>query len=73
MKKLGIKRKNLTLHSYRHTYAVFLSMEGYSQSELKYMTRHDSLKELQRYMTHMTPELELKNIEAARLFQKFIA
>ena len=73
MKKLRIKRKNLTLHSYRHTYAVFLSMEGYSQSELKYMTRHDSLKELQRYMTHMTPELELKNIEAARLFQKFIA
>ena len=73
MKKLGMKRKNLTLHSYRHTYAVFLSMEGYSQSELKYMTRHDSLKELQRYMTHMTPELELKNIEAARLFQKFIA
>ena len=73
MKKLGMKRKNLTLHSYRHTYAVFWSMEGYSQSELKYMTRHDSLKELQRYMTHMTPELELKNIEAARLFQKFIA
>lgn len=73
MKKLGIKRKNLTLHSYRHSYAVFLSMEGYSQSELKYMTRHDSLKELQRYITHMTPELELKNIEAARLFQKFIA
>ena len=73
MKKLGIKRKNLTLHSYRHTYAVFLSMKGYSQSELKYITRHDSLKELQRYMSHMTPELESKNIEAARLFQKFIA
>ena len=73
MKKLGIKRKNLTLHSYRHTYAVFLSMAGYSQAELKYMTRHDSLKELQRYMSHITPELELKNIEAAHLFQKLIA
>ena len=48
-------------------------MKGYSQSELKYITRHDSLKELQRYMSHMTPELESKNIEAARLFQKFIA
>ena len=73
MKKLGIVRKRLTPHSYRHTYAVFLSLAGYSQAELKYMTRHDSLKELQRYMSHITPELELKNIEAAHLFQKLIA
>ena len=73
MKRLGIKRNGLTLHSYRHTYAVFLAQEGYSQAELKYMTRHDSLKELQRYMSHITPELELKNIEAAHIFQKMIA
>ena len=73
MKKLGMQRKKLSVHSYRHTYAVLLAQEGYSQAELKYMTQHNSLKELQRYMSHITPELELKNIEAAHLFQKMIA
>ena len=73
MKKLGIQRKALSLHSYRHTYAVLLAAEGFSQAELKYLTRHDSLKELERYMTHITPELKQKKREAAYCIEKLTA
>lgn len=73
MKKLGIKRKGLSIHSYRHTYAVILAAAGFSQAELKYLTRHDSLKELQRYMSHVTPELKQKNREAAYCIDKVVA
>ena len=72
-KKLGIKRAGLTIHSYRHTYAVALAAAGFSQAELKYLTRHDSLKELERYMTHITPELKQKNRQAAYCIEKLIA
>ena len=73
MKELGIDRKGLSIHSYRHTYAVQLAEAGYSQSDLLYLTRHDSVNELQRYMSHITPEMERKNKEAAYLFEKIIA
>ena len=73
MKELGINRKGLSIHSYRHTYAVQLAEAGYSQSDLLYLTRHDSVNELQRYMSHITPEMERKNKEAAYLFEKIIA
>ncbi len=70
---LGIKRNGLTLHSYRHTYAVILAAAGYSEAELKYLTRHDSLAELKRYMSHITPEMQRKNREAAYIFEKLTA
>ena len=48
-------------------YAVLLAAEGFSQAELKYLTRHDSLKELERYMTHITPELKQKKTRSGVL------
>ena len=57
----------------RHTYAVALAAAFFSRAELKYLTRHDSLKELERYMTHITPELKQKKREAAYCIEKLTA
>ena len=70
LKKLGIKRKGLTLHSYRHTYATVLLDEGFSEAELLYITRHDNPAELRRYGGHMTPEKEQKKRLAAAILDK---
>ena len=51
----------------RHTYEVLLAAAGFSQAELKYLTRHDSLKELEWYMTHITPELKAKKTRSGVL------
>ena len=58
MKKLGFKRPNLTLHSYRHTFATCLSMAGHSEGHMLYITRHESTEELHRYTNHYTPDIE---------------
>ncbi|MGP1430903.1 MAG: tyrosine-type recombinase/integrase [Treponema sp.] len=58
METLNFTRPNLTLHSYRHTYATFLLMAGFSEKELKVATRHDCIAEVWRYADHYTPEIE---------------
>ncbi|CEM61658.1 MAG: site-specific integrase [Treponema phagedenis] len=70
MKKLGITRKNLTLHSYRHTYASMLRDAGYSDSELQYLTRHDSIDLVYHYANHVTPAMQRKKIAAAELIDE---
>lgn len=55
MRRLGIKRTNLTIHSYRHTYATFLRLAGFSEEELKFLTRHDCIAEVRHYADHYTP------------------
>ena len=58
MGKLGFSKPNLTLHSYRHTYATFLRLAGFSEEELKFLTRHDCIAEVRHYADHYTPEME---------------
>ena len=58
MIKLGIKKTKLTIHSYRHTYATFLRLAGFSEEELKFLTRHDCIAEVRHYADHYTPEME---------------
>ena len=70
MVTLGIKRTNLTLHSYRHTYATFLRMAGYSEEQLRCLTRHDSVAEVQLYTDHHTPDMERLKLQAVSDIEK---
>ncbi|MGF7108277.1 tyrosine-type recombinase/integrase [Treponema pedis] len=67
MKKLGFARKNLTIHSYRHTYATILLDSGFSELDLLVLTRHDDIQQVRRYGEHDSPEKELKKIKAAKI------
>ena len=71
MKALGIYRKALTLHSYRHTYASILQDEGFSNADLLYLTRHKDIKQVLRYSNHITPVKEKKKRQAAEIIEKF--
>ncbi|MEL3905585.1 MAG: site-specific integrase [Treponema sp.] len=72
MKQTGIKRKNLTLHSYRHTFATILQDAGYSDSDMLYLTRHSTVQDTRRYSSHMTMVKEAKQRQAAELIAQFI-
>lgn len=69
MQKLGLNRKGLTLHSYRHTYAVMLRDAGYSESDLLLLTRHESTAALKTYISHESESERAKRHEAAKLIQ----
>jgi len=73
MEKLKFTRPNLTLHSYRHTYVTFLRLAGFSSEELKLLTRHDCLAEVQHYADHYTPEMEQLKYQAVIELDKIIA
>ena len=72
MKRLGFSKPNLTLHSYRHTYATFLRMAGFSDEDLKFLTRHDCIAEVRRYADHYTPEMERLKYQALIELDKLI-
>lgn len=73
MKKLGFTRDNLTIHSYRHTYATFLRMAGFSDEDLKFLTRHDCIAEVRHYADHYTPEMERLKYRALTELDNLIA
>ena len=73
MKKLGFTRDNLTIHSYRHTYATFLRMAGFSDEDLKFLTRHDCIVEVRHYADHYTPEMERLKYRALTELDNLIA
>ena len=73
MGKLGFSKPNLTLHSYRHTYATFLRLAGFSEEELKFLTRHDCIAEVRHYADHYTPEMERLKYQALIELDKLIA
>ena len=73
MIKLGIKKTNLTIHSYRHTFATFLRMAGYSEEQLRFLTRHDSIVEVHRYTDHYTPDMERLKYQAAADIERLAA
>ena len=73
MKTLGFTKDNLTLHSYRHTYATFLRMAGFSDEDLKFLTRHDCMAEVRHYADHYTPEMERLKYRALIELDKLIA
>ena len=68
MKRLKFARANLTLHSYRHTFATFLRLAGFSEEELKFLTRHDCIAEVRHYADHYTPEMEQLKYKAVIVF-----
>ena len=68
MKRLKFARANLTLHSYRHTFATFLRLAGFSEEELKFLTRHNCIAEVRRYTDHYTPEMEQLKHKAVIVF-----
>ena len=72
MKKLKFARANLTLHSYRHTFATFLRLAGFSEEELKFLTRHDCIAEVRHYADHYTPEMEQLKYKAVIALNKII-
>ncbi|WP_433007133.1 tyrosine-type recombinase/integrase [Treponema socranskii] len=67
MKALGIARKSLTIHSYRHTYSSFLQDESFSDADMLYLTRHNDIKQVLRYSSHITPVKEQKKRQAAEI------
>jgi len=67
MKALGIARKSLTIHSYRHTYSSILQDEGFSDADMLYLTRHNDIKQVLRYSSHITPVKEKKKRQAAEI------
>ena len=73
MIKLSIKKTNLTIHSYRHTFATFLRMAGYSEEQLRFLTRHDSIVEVHRYTDHYTPDMERLKYQAAADIERLAA
>ena len=72
MRRLGMKRTNLTIHSYRHTFATFLRLAGFSEEELKFLTRHDCIAEVRHYADHYTPEMEQLKYKAVSALDKII-
>lgn len=70
MKALGIARKSLTIHSYRHTYSSFLQDEGFSDADMLYLTRHKDIKQVLRYSNHITPVKEKKKRQAAEIIDR---
>ena len=72
MKRLKFARANLTLHSYRHTFATFLRLAGFSEEELKFLTRHDCIAEVRHYADHYTPEMEQLKYKAVIALNKII-
>lgn len=72
LKKLGIKRKGLTIHSYRHTFTTFLLDQGFVEADLLYISRHDNPAELRRYGGHMTPEKEQKKRLAVAIIDDLV-
>ena len=70
MKALGIARKSLTIHSYRHTYSSFLQDEGFSDADMLYLTRHKDIKQVLRYSSHITPVKEKKKRQAAEIIDR---
>ena len=73
MIKLGIKKTNLTIHSYRHTFATFLRMAGYSEEQLRFLTRHDSIVEVHRYTDHYTPDMDKLKYQAVADIERLAA
>lgn len=75
MKQLGIKRENLSLHSYRHTFTCILRDAGFSEMELMMLTRHDDITQItKRYGNHVTPLQEEKKRKAMQIVvQQFSA
>lgn len=73
MVKLCIKKTNLTIHSYRHTFATFLRIAGYSEEQLRYLTRHDSIAEVHRYTDHDTPDMEWLKYQASADIERLTA
>lgn len=63
MKRQGIERRGLTLHSYRHTYATLLRDAGFNGYELLRLTRHDSPAMLKTYSNHDTEASLKKELE----------
>ncbi|MGI5066983.1 tyrosine-type recombinase/integrase [Treponema putidum] len=72
MEKLGIKRKRLTLHSYRHTFTSLLQDAGFSDADLLFLTRHDDINQLRRYGGHITPKKEEKKRQAMDIINSYI-
>ena len=70
IKLLGIQKENLSLHSYRHTYATILWDKGFSELDLLYLTRHDDLTQIRRYGEHLTPAKEKKKVKASKIIDK---
>jgi len=70
MAELGIRRKALTIHSYRHTFSSILQDEGYSMADLLYLTRHNDISQVVRYSNHITPVKEQKKRQAAEIIER---
>jgi hypothetical protein len=73
MGKLGFSKPNLALHSYRHTYATFLRLAGFSEEELKFLTRHDCIAEVRHYADHYAPEMERLKPRAVSELDQIVA
>ncbi len=54
--KLGLKRKGLTFHSYRHLSVVILNDKNYSNEQIMLLTGHASQKMVSHYANHITEE-----------------
>ncbi len=73
LKKAGIDRKGLTIHSYRHTFATRLLEAGYSELQLLFLTRHESLSQIRLYTNHENEEQEKMKQEAINLTERLLA
>ncbi len=72
MKKIGAKRKGLTPHSYRHTFATRLLEAGYSETQLLFLTRHESIDQLRVYSNHDNAERTKIKQEAINLTENLL-
>lgn len=54
MKKLGVFKKGLTFHSYRHLAVVILFEENYSARDIMLITGHKDIKMVSHYGDHET-------------------
>ncbi|PIE98647.1 MAG: hypothetical protein CR988_02260 [Treponema sp.] len=73
LKKIGADRKGLTIHSYRHTFATRLLEAGYSELQLLFLTRHESLSQIRLYTNHENEEREKMKQEAIDLTERLLS
>ncbi len=71
--KVGILRKGLTLHSYRHTFATRLLEAGYTECQLMFLTRHESIEQIKLYSNHDNAERNKIKQEAINLTEQLLA
>lgn len=73
IKSLGIYRKGLSFHSYRHNYTIALRDKGYTHEQILVLSRHSSYSGLKTYLNHTTKEMQEEKLQASEFIASLVS